>query len=161
MNKIKMVGMRHVGALRLWRGPEVKIGVFASRRGVDASSLQRDLWAKQQGKRHRCVVGVFHSRAEMDVLNGVLSNGGFGVWIRGCDFPKEYNPVCMRALQENRLLVISCFRGEHHTEATARYCTHLVAMCTRCHAYWLRKDETFLRSVCQRAMAWGRLVEVF
>lgn len=161
MNKIKMIGMRHMGAVRLWRGPEVKIGVFASRKGVEVSSQQRELWAAEQGRLHHCVVGTFHSHAECEVLNGVLANGGFAVWIRGCDFPRDFTDIWIQALLEGRLLIISCFHRKRHTEATARYCSHLVAMCTKRHVYWLRKDEDFLRPICQKAISWGKEIDVY
>ena len=48
MNKIKLLGVNCEGSMRLWRGPEVKISVFASRHfDTDDSRLVK--WEKGIG----------------------------------------------------------------------------------------------------------------
>ena len=160
MNRIKLVGVNCDGSMRLWRGPEVKISVFASRLfNVDSCCLEQ--WATEMGEMHRCLVGTFHSKAEQRILNVALANGAFAVWLRGCSLPAYYNGELWKAMAEDRLLVISCFHMKHHTRDTARYCTHLAAMCCQRHAYFLKDDDSLLIPCCRKAISWRYDVQVY
>ena len=160
MNRIKLVGVNCEGSMRLWRGPEVKISVFASRH-FDADDCGFNQWAAEMGERHRCLVGTFHSKAEQRILEVALANGAFAVWLRGCSLPGCYGGPLWNAMDEDRMLVISCFRMEHHTRDTARYCTHLAAMCCKRHTYFLKDDDSLLGPCCRKAISWGYDVQVF
>ena len=46
MNKIKLIGIKTEGSMRLWYGPETKIGVFASR-DFDANDYRLEQWAAE------------------------------------------------------------------------------------------------------------------
>ena len=46
MNRIKLIGINTEGALRLWYGPETKIGVFASRDFDANDSLLEPVYRK-------------------------------------------------------------------------------------------------------------------
>lgn len=59
MNKIKLVGVNCEGSMRLWRGPEVKISVFASRH-FDTDDCRLVQWATEMGERLQCVACVMH-----------------------------------------------------------------------------------------------------
>ena len=160
MNRLKLSGVCCVGCGRLWYGPEVKISVFASRK-FNAIDCHLEQWAAEMGARHRCLVGPFHSKAEQHILEVALANGAFAVWIRGCSLPDFYSGELLRAMMENRMLVISCFHMKHHTRDTARYCTHLAAMCCQRHAYFLKDDDSLLAPRCRKAISWGYGVQVF
>lgn len=160
MNKIKLSAVNCEGSMRLWRGPEVKISVFASRH-FNANDCGLNQWAAEMGARHRCLVGTFHSKAEKQILDVALANGAFAVWLRGCSLPDYYSGELWNAMVENRLLVISCFHMKHHTRDTARYCTHLAAMCCQRHAYFLKDDDSLLAPRCRKAISWGYDVQVF
>ncbi len=160
MNKIKLLGVNCEGSMRLWRGPEVKISVFASRH-FDADDCRLVQWATEMGERHRCLVGTFHSKAEQRILNVALENGAFAVWLRGCSLPNTYSGPLWNAMAEDRMLVVSCFHMKHHTRDTARYCTHLAAMCCKRHAYFLKDDDSLLAPCCRKAISWRYDVQVF
>lgn len=59
MNKIKLVGVNCEGSMRLWRGPEVKISVFASRH-FNADDCALNQWAAEMGERLQCAANVIH-----------------------------------------------------------------------------------------------------
>ena len=160
MNKIKLLGVNCEGSMRLWRGPEVKISVFASRH-FDADDCGLNQWAAAMGERHRCLVGTFHSKAERRILEVALANGAFAVWLRGCSLPDYYSGELWKAMVEHRMLVISCFHMKHHTRDTARYCTHLAAMCCRRHAYFLKDDDSLLTPCYRKAISWRYNVQLF
>ena len=160
MNKIKLLGVNCEGNVRLWRGPEVKISVFASRH-FDTDDCRLVQWAAEMGERHRSLVGTFHSKAEQRILNVALENGAFAVWLRGCSFPNSYSGPLWNAMAEDRMLVVSCFHMKHHTRDTARYCTHLAAMCCKRHAYFLKDDDSLLAPCCRKAISWKYDVQVF
>jgi hypothetical protein len=160
VNKIKLLGVNCEGSMRLWRGPEVKISVFASRH-FDTDDCRLVQWATGMGERHRCLVGTFHSKAEQRILNVALENGAFAVWLRGCSLPNSYSGPLWNAMAEDRMLVVSCFHMKHHTRDTARYCTHLAAMCCRRHTYFLKDDDSLLAPCCRKAISWKYDVQVF
>ena len=64
-------------------------------------------------------------------------------------------------MAEDRMLVVSCFHMKHHTRDTARYCTHLAAMCCKRHAYFLKDDDSLLAPCCRKAISWKYDVQVF
>ncbi|MBR6265957.1 MAG: hypothetical protein IKR66_05125 [Bacteroidales bacterium] len=149
MNKIKLVGIHTEEALRLWYGPETKIGVFASR-DFDANDYQLEQWATEMGRFHQCLVGTFHSDAEHRILDIALANGAFAVWIRGCDLPRTYRGEVEKAMKNDHLLTLSCFHRQHHNEATARYCIQLASKCTKNHAFFLNENDSLLESVYRK-----------
>ena len=65
MNEIEMVGMRTLGNTKLLTESRARIGVFASRDTDPAIDIIREQWAMQKGKQRKCIVGTFHSKAEM------------------------------------------------------------------------------------------------
>lgn len=149
MNKINLVGIHTEGALRLWYGPETKIGVFASR-DFDANDYRLEQWATEMGRFHQCLVSTFHSDAEHHILDIALANGAFAVWIRGCDLPRTYRGEVEKAMKNDHLLTLSCFHRRHHNEATARYCIQLASMCTKKHTFFLNENDSLLESVYRK-----------
>lgn len=149
MNRIKLIGISTEGALRLWYGPETKIGVFASR-DFDANDYRLEQWAAEMGRFHQCLVGTFHSDAERQILDIALANGAFAVWIRGCDLPHIYRGEVKKAMESNHLLTLSCFHRRHHNESTARYCIQLASMCTKKHTFFLNENDLLLEPVYRK-----------
>lgn len=145
--------------MRLWYGPETKIGVFASR-DFDANDYRLEQWAAETGRFHQCLVGTFHSDAERRILDIALANGAFAVWLHGCDLPRVYRGEVAKAMESGRLLSLSCFHRRHHNEATARYCIHLTSMCTRKHTFFLNENDSLLEPV-YRKIAWRCNAELF
>ena len=161
MKRIKMVGMKWEGNVKLWTGPMKRVSVFASRT-VSPDRFSLESWAAEEGRLRHCIVGTFHSAAEQHLLYVTLANGGMAIWIRGCRLPFQYpQDVCYRAFAENRLLVVSCFKRKHHNVETARYCAQLAAMATDRHAYWFGYESDFLTPICERAMLRGKQVEIY
>ncbi len=162
MKKMKLIGTKCEGNLRLWTTiPATRISVFASQTVNVHGNYQLEQWASEHGRLRHCVIGTFHSDAEREILNLVLANGGKAVWFRGCRLPFQYTDVHLQAFLDGRLLVVSCFNRKHHTEATARFCAHWAAMCTDHHAYWFGFKSDFLTPMCQKAFAWGKHVEIY
>ena len=159
MNKIKLIGINTEGSLRLWYGPETKIGVFASR-DFDANDYRLEQWATEMGRYHQCLVSTFHSDAERRILDIALANGAFAVWIRGCTPPHIYRGAVEKAMENDHLLMLSCFHRKHHTEATARYCVQLVSMCTKRHTFFMNENDSLLEPV-YRKVAWYYNTKIF
>ena len=72
MKEIEIVGMKTMGNMELLQKPHARIGVYASRQLDNAESIIRKQWAISKGRRHKCVVGTFHSQSECEILYYVL-----------------------------------------------------------------------------------------
>lgn len=161
MNRMKMVGMKLVGNRSLLTEPWSRIGVFASRSEDPAVGIVREQWAMAQGRKRKCIVGTFHSRAECEILYFVLKYGGSAVWFMGCSLPSKLPDFCKNAIRRKKLLIVSCFNREHHCYATARYCAHLVDMNSSWLAIWSMKENGMIAPIYNRAVAAGKWAEVF
>lgn len=115
-----------VGNKALWAEP--KIAFFASRNAGEKEMEKIRCWGRNQAKNGMCLVGAFHSDAEKALLSAALRHGGKAVWILGKSIPEVLSREESRALDENRLLIISCFHREHCKVSTSRYANHLSAM---------------------------------
>lgn len=158
---LDLVGGCYVGNTRLLTHPWRRIGVFASRSSDPAVDVLREQWAMKMGRTRQCIVGTFHSPAECEILYLVLKFGGFAVWFMGCSLPEKLPNFCKGAIRKGRLLMVSCFHREHHTYATARYCVHLTDMYSGRLAVWSMKTGGMIQPIYDRAIANGKMVEVF
>lgn len=160
-DKLEMFGGNYVGDPTLLTLPWSRIGVFASRSSDSAVDVLREQWAMKTGRNRHCIVGTFHSPAECEILYLVLKFGGSAVWLMGCSLPDTLPNFCKGAIRKGRLLIISCFHREHHTYATARYCAHLADMYSSRLAIWSMKSGGMIQPIYNRAVAGGKMVEVF
>jgi len=161
METFEVAGMNFIGNTKLLTEPRARIGVFASRNADPVIDIIREQWATEKGKRRKCIVGTFHSRAECEILYIVLKYGGSAVWFLGCSLPKSLPHFFREAVRKKQLLVVSCFRREHHTLATARYCQHLADMTSNSLVFWSRQADGSLQPLYERAVARGKWVECF
>ncbi|MCQ2102445.1 MAG: hypothetical protein MJY98_04395 [Fibrobacter sp.] len=161
MKPFKMIGVRYKGNTSLLTDPWARIGVFASRSEDPAIGIIREQWARTKGRQHKCIIGTFHSKAEVEILYFVLKYGGSAVWIMGCSLPRKLNDFCKEAIRKKRLLIISCFHREHHSYATARYCAQLADMFSSYLAIWSMKEGGMIEPIYNRAIQRGKWVERF
>lgn len=156
-----MVGVKYKGNLSLLNEPWSRIGVFASRSQDPAIGIIREQWARAKGRQHKCIIGTFHSKAEIEILYFVLKNGGAAVWLMGCRLPEKLNDFCRKFIRKGKLLMISCFNLDHHCYATARYCTQLADMYSSHLAIWSMKENGMIAPIYKRAIQKGKWVERF
>lgn len=161
VEKLGMAGGKYIGDPTLLTLPWPRIGVFASRTTDHAIDFLREQWGMSKGRRHSVIVGTFHSQAECELLYFVLKFGGSAVWFMGCSLPEKLPDFCKGAIRKGHLLIISCFNQEHHTLATARYCTQMVDMHSSSLAIWSMKAGGLIHPIYNRAKACGKKVEVF
>lgn len=126
MKKENFDGRCAVGNATLWR--ETKIAFFASRESSESTREKIRCWSRNQAKNGVCFIGAFHSEAESALFHAALRNGGKAIWILGKSIPEELSRDERKALAENRLLIVSCFRREHHKASTSHYANHVAAM---------------------------------
>ncbi len=119
-------GRQATGNAKLWH--ETKIAFFASRDSSEIVKEKIRCWGRNQARNGICLVGAFHSEAESALFHAALRNGGKAIWILGKSIPGELSREEAKALAEDRLLIVSCFRREHCTAATSRYANHVAAM---------------------------------
>lgn len=161
MKAFEMVGVKCMGNKSLLTEPRQRIGVFASRNQDPAIDIIREQWACAKGRQKKCIIGTFHSKAELEILYFVLKYGGSAVWLMGRTLPQELNAFCKEAIRKKRLLIVSCFNHEHHCYATARYCIHLTDMYSSYLAIWSMKEGGMIEPVYNRAVQKGKWVERF
>lgn len=115
-----------MGNVKLW--DESKIAFFASRDSSEIVKEKIRCWSRNQAKNGVCFIGAFHSEAENALFHTALRNGGKAIWILGKSIPDELSREEAKALAENRLLIVSCFRREHYTVTTSRFANHIATM---------------------------------
>lgn len=153
---VTMDGMSWIGNQNLWyMGRKLRIGVFADGFSNDRIDAGRGHWAVQTGRLRKCLVGIFNSWAEREILRLHLRNGGKAIWLMGCAFYKNFNKDCSRAICEGRLLVVSCFWIREWNFASYRYCCQLVAMCSGSLVFWTLDPLRYTDVVYKRAVANG------
>ncbi len=153
---VTMDGMSWIGNRNLWyMGRKLRIGVFADGFSNDRIDAGRGHWAVQTGRLRKCLVGIFNSWAEREILRLHLRNGGKAIWLMGCAFYKNFNKDCSRAICEGRLLVVSCFWIREWNFASYRYCCQLVAMCSGSLVFWTLDPLRYTDVVYKRAVANG------
>ena len=161
MKEFEIVGMKTMGNMELLQKPHARIGVYASRQLDNAESIIRKQWAISKGRRHKCVVGTFHSQSESEILYYVLKYGGSAVWFMGCKLPDTLPDFCKKAVKSGRLLMVSCFNHERHNLATARFCMHMVDLASSYLVFWALEGSRMLGPIHARAVARGKWVESF
>ncbi len=161
MKSFEIGGMNCLGKTALLEEPCARIGVFASRSQDSAIDIIREQWAIAKGRQHKCIVGTFHSKAEMEILYFVLKYGGSAIWFMGCALPTELPEFAQKYVKRGKLLIVSCFHREHHSIHTARYCSHLVDMASSYLVFFSRKETGMLTPIYERAIAKGKWVESF
>lgn len=119
-------GRHSIGNAKLW--DESKIAFFASRDSSEIVKEKIRCWSRNQARNSVCFIGAFHSEAESALFHTALKNGGKAIWILGKSVPGELSREEAKALDENRLLIVSCFRREHYTVSTSRFANHIAAM---------------------------------
>ncbi len=150
--KGKIFNGRHsTGNAELWS--ESKIAFFASRDSSEIVKEKIRCWSRNQAKNGMCFIGAFHSEAESALFHSALRNGGKAIWILGKSIPEELSCEEARALAENRLLIVSCFRRERYTAATSRFANHIAAMHSDAIVFAHISDRSrlfpFYRRICE------------
>ncbi|MCI5599826.1 MAG: hypothetical protein SOZ02_08040 [Hallerella porci] len=116
----------YLGNLNLWNVS--KMAFFASRNSSEMEKEKIRCWGRNQAKNGVCFIGTFHSDAEKALLHTALKNGGSAVWILGKSIPVELSHVEGKALDEDRLLILSCHQRLHYSTATSRFANHISAL---------------------------------
>lgn len=153
--------MNFIGNIQLLEASSSRIGVFASRSQDAAIDIIREQWAMAKGKQHKCIVGTFHSKAEIEILYFVLKFGGSAIWFMGCALPEELPKFAQKYVKRNKLLIVSCFHQKHHNIYTARYCCHLADMASSYLVFFSRKENGMHAPIYNRAVTRGKWVENF
>ena len=84
--------------------------VFLCSRSYPAKAVLRIYdWAKTMRDSGQCVVSSFHSRLERDVLDILLRGEQPLILVVARGLPKHYNPDIRKAIDNERLLVLSPF----------------------------------------------------
>lgn len=159
---VSLAGMSWIGNINLWRmGRKNRIGVFADCYSSGRIDAGRSQWAIQMGQQKNCIVGIFNSWTEREILRLHLRSGGKAIWILGTAFPKLFNKDCVNAIYEGRLLVVSCFWVPEWTYATYRYCCQLVPACASSLVFWSIDHTRYSDVVYRRALDCGMEVKLF
>lgn len=159
---MSLAGMSWIGNINLWHiGRKNRIGVFADCYCCGRIDGNRCQWAIQMGQRKQCIVGIFNSWTEREILRLHLRNGGKAIWILGTAFPKLFNKDCANAIHEGRLLVLSCFWIPEWTYVTYRYCCQLVPACASSLVFWSLDHMRYSEVVYNRAIDNGMDVKLF
>lgn len=122
------------------------VGVFVGAQCSSRSMIDQEEWAIAAGFRKECIVGLFHSVGERNILKHVLRRGGCAVWILDHALPTIYGRLYSRAIVEGRLLVVSCFWIPHGSYTTLRFCAHLVAHLAGCLVVWKSMAQATARA---------------
>lgn len=155
-HSLTLTGMSWMGNSSLWwMGRKNRIGVFADECPREGLVMDRCQWAIRMGALHRCLTGVFFTRAEQEMLRLHLRHGGRAIWIMGRSFPENFNRDCVRAIYENRLLVVSCFWIPRWNFSTYRYCSQMVSMSSGALEFWGLDEKSCCASVYRKAVAYG------
>lgn len=153
--------MKYIGNLKLLEDSVKRIGVFASRTQDPTINIIREQWAMAKGRKHKCIAGTFHSKAEVEILYFILKYGGTAIWFMGCSLPEKLPKFAQKYIKRGKLLIISCFHLEHHNIYTARYCCHLVDMISNYLVFFSRKETGLLASIYTHAVKRGKWIESF
>lgn len=144
-------GRLSIGNVELWN--ESKIAFFASRNSSEIVKEKIRCWSRNQAKNGICFIGAFHSEAESALFHTALRNGGKAVWILGKAIPGELSREEAKALDENRLLIVSCFRRKHYTVVTSRFANHIAAIHSDAIVFANISDKSlllpFYRRMCE------------
>ena len=105
----------YLGNLNLWNVS--KMAFFASRNSSEMEKEKIRCWGRNQAKNGVCFIGTFHSDAEKALLHTALKS-----------IPVELSHVEGKALDEDRLLILSCHQRLHYSTATSRFANHISAL---------------------------------
>jgi len=98
-----------------------KIAFLCSRKCPASIILKSYDWAIEQREQGKCVISGFHSKIEKDVFHYLLKGNQPIILVEGRGLKQKYSPEITRAINENRLLVVSPFEESitRITEKTA------------------------------------------
>ncbi|WP_308603823.1 hypothetical protein [uncultured Fibrobacter sp.] len=139
--------MVYLGNQELWHQP--KIAFFASRKANFEFIKKAILWV-QEIPRDVCLIGSFHSHAEQAVLRHILRAGKSAIWILGKSIPEFFSREESRALDENRLLILSLVKREHFKKATAHCANDYAEMHSQAIVFGQIASNSFLFPVYKR-----------
>lgn len=136
-----------------------RIGVFASEQSDRLQAISRDQWACDLGRKGSQIVGIFRTMSEKSILKNVLKYGGSAVWILDHKLPAFFSKICVKALMEKRLLVVSCFWIDKSVYGTVGYCSELVQLLSTRLIMWAPQKALFAQ-IAWQARKNGKAVEI-
>jgi len=86
-----------------------KIAFLCSRKYPPEIVLKSYDWAIEQRNKGVCVISGFHSQIEKDVLHFLLKSTQPVIMVLARGMKKNWEPEIRKALEENRLLIVSPF----------------------------------------------------
>ncbi len=99
--------------MKTWGNKDIlnqyKTAFLCSRRVPAMTVLKSYDWAKEQRKEGRCIVCGIHSQIEKDVFEILLRGKQPLVVVLARGMKKQWEPEIVKAVEENRLLVVSPF----------------------------------------------------
>ena len=98
-----------------------KIAFFCSQKCPSHLILKSYDWAIEQRDKGVCVISGFHSKIEKDVLDFLLKGSQPIIMVLARNMKKRFPAEHRKAIEENRLLVISPF-GEKVTQNSKESC---------------------------------------
>lgn len=106
-----------------------KVAFLCSRRCPATVVLKSYDWAIEQREKGVCVISGFHSKIEKDVLHYLLKGKQPLILVLARGFKKRLEPELKKALDENRLLIITPFKDniKRATQQTANKRNRLMA----------------------------------
>jgi len=106
-----------------------KVAFLCSRRCLASVVLKSYDWAIEQREKGVCVISGFHSKIEKDVLHYLLKGKQPLILVLARGFKKRLEPELKKALDENRLLIITPFEDKikRATQKTANKRNRLMA----------------------------------
>jgi len=98
-----------------------KIAFLCSQKCPASIILKSYDWAIDQREQGKCVISGFHSKIEKDVFHYLLKGSQPIILAEGRGIKQKYNPEIIKAINENRLLIITPFdkSATRITEKTA------------------------------------------
>jgi predicted Rossmann fold nucleotide-binding protein DprA/Smf involved in DNA uptake len=88
---------------------EHKIAFLCSRKYPPDIVLKAYDWAIEQREKGNCVISGFHSQIEKDVFHFLLKGSQPIIMVLARGMKKRWEPEIIKALDQNRLLIISPF----------------------------------------------------
>lgn len=102
--------------MKTWGNKEIldqnKIAFLCSRRVPAMTVLKSYDWAKEQREKGQCIVCGIHSQIEKDVFEILLRGKQPLVVVLARGMKKRWQPEVIKAVEENRLLVVSPFEDK-------------------------------------------------
>jgi len=88
---------------------QYKIAYFCSQKCPSLLILKSYDWAIEQRENENCIISGFHSKIEKDILDFLLKGTQPIIMVLARNMKKRFPAVQRKAIEENRLLVISPF----------------------------------------------------